>query len=280
MDYKQMFLPVGGGDELEERIYGALLVAKHFKIHLEILAAIPNINQQSAMLLPTSVAQELRNVMENRYKEEKERFYALLDKVAKEVDTKVSNKPNPNSATVNLTFKHGDRSKLVANESKFCDLVIAASPPNGVATATFEAAIMHSGKSALVIPRVMRRFDTKSCIIGWNASQEVSRAITSSIDILKNAQRVLIVTSSEYVKDEEKLEQLKSYLLLHGIKANTQIVETTKIPGQALLNAALDGNFDLIVAGAYGHRGLKEMFFGGATKYLLENSTLPIFMSH
>ena len=29
-----------------------------------------------------------------------------------------------------------------------------------------------------------------------------------------------------------------------------------------------------------GHRGLKELMFGGATRYLLEKSSLPVFMSH
>lgn len=280
MNYKKMFLPIGGGNELEERIYGALLVAKCFKVHLEIFASIPNFNQPPTMLLPQHVARELKDIMENKYSKESESFQELLEKASKELNVPISDKPVENSPSVSLVFKHGDRSKLVAYESKFCDLVIAASPPNGVATATFEAAIMHSGKCAIVIPRVMRKFDTKSCIIGWNASQEASRAITSSVEILKNAQRVAIVTSKEYADDMHKLEKLQEYLLFHDIHAGIELTETTKIPGQALLNAALDGNFDMIVAGAYGHRGLKEMFFGGATKYLLENTTLPIFMSH
>ena len=30
----------------------------------------------------------------------------------------------------------------------------------------------------------------------------------------------------------------------------------------------------------FGQKGLKELMFGGTTKYILENSTIPIFMSH
>lgn len=280
MEYKKLFLPIGGGDELKERIYGALLVAKHFNTYIEIFAAIPNINQKSSMLLPTHVARELDIVMKSKYEEENDRIYTVLEDVAKEVGIELCKEPKPNTPSANLVFKHGDRSKLVADESKFCDLVIAASPPEGVATATFEAAILHSGKAVLVIPRVMKKFDTTSCIIGWNGSQEVARAVTSSVQVLKNAQRVTIVSSKEYMQDKEKMDKLIEYLSLHDIHVNVEIIKTTKIPGEALLNAALDGNFDMIVAGAYGHRGLKEMFFGGATKYLLEKSNIPIFMSH
>ncbi|WP_407933686.1 hypothetical protein [Halarcobacter sp.] len=36
-----------------------------------------------------------------------------------------------------------------------------------------------------------------------------------------------------------------------------------------------------MVIGAFGHnKGLKEIVFGGATKYLLKHSKLPMFMAH
>ncbi|EET79643.1 hypothetical protein CAMSH0001_2210 [Campylobacter showae RM3277] len=38
MQYKKIFFPIGAGDDVKERIRGALLVAKHFKSHIEILA--------------------------------------------------------------------------------------------------------------------------------------------------------------------------------------------------------------------------------------------------
>ena len=132
-----------------------------------------------------------------------------------------------------------------------------------------------------MFPRKMKTFSTKSILIGWNNTVESSRAITSSIELLKLAEKVQIVSSDEYSGvDMHKINQLIDYLKFHDIDATYKIVETTRIPGEALLNAALDGNFDLIVAGAYGHKGLRELMFGGATRYLLEHSTLPIFMSH
>lgn len=274
-----MFLPIGGGNELQERIYGALLVAKHFKVHLEILATIANIDQDTNLFLTKHMSEELDNIIKKKYYEQSSKFNDILGKIAKELGVLISEKPVEDTPSVHLTFKHGDRSKLVAYESKFCDLVIAASPPNGVVTATFEAAINDSGKSALVIPRVMKKFDTKSCIIGWNGSTEISRAITSSMPILKSAENVLIISSKEYINDIKKLDKLKEYLLIHGINSDVKLVKTTKIPGQALLDNALEGNFDLIIASAHGYRGLREMFFGGATKYLLQNSTLPVFIS-
>jgi nucleotide-binding universal stress UspA family protein len=282
MNYKKMFFPIGGGDELEERIYGALLVAKYFNINLEILKCGPkyNLNMYKNLSIPEDLFNKIDEVVDKKHKDEDLEFKELFEKIVKEIDIKISNSPLPSEASAYLKTRKGLRSNIIEQESKFCDLVIAASPPLGVTTSTFETAVLKSGKSVLMIPRIMKTFSTKAVIIGWNNSPEASRALTSSIDILKEAERVHIVSSEEYVGGSNIIRDLLTYLKSHNIDATHEIVKTTRIPGQALLNAALDGNFDLIVAGAYGHRGLKEMMFGGATRYLLEKSTLPIFMSH
>lgn len=282
MNYKKMFFPIGGGEELEERIYGALLVAKYFKINLEILKCGPkyNSNIYKNLSIPEDLFKKIDEVVDKKYKDEYLEFNELFEKKVKEINIKISKNPLESEASVYLKDKKGLRSNIIEEESKFCDLVIAAAPPLGVTTSTFETAVLKSGKSVLMIPRVMKTFSTKSVIIGWNNSPEASRALTASIDILKEAQRVHIVSSEEYVGGTNIINDLLNYLRCHNIEATYEIVKTTRIPGQALLNAALDGNFDLIVAGAYGHKGLKEMMFGGATRYLLEKSTLPVFMSH
>lgn len=282
MNYKKMFFPIGGGEELEERIYGAFLVAKYFKTNLEVLKCglKSNLNMYRNLSIPEELLNKIDEVVDSKYQEENSSFKTIFETISKKVDIEISEKPIENKASVYLKIEKGYRSEIIEQESKFCDLVIAAAPPLGVTTSTFETAVLKSGKSVIMIPRTMETFSTNSVIIGWNNSPEASRALTSSIEILKEAQRVHIVSSVEYMNDEKTIQNLKSYLLSHNIDASFEIVKTTKIPGQALLNAALDGNFDLIVAGAYGHRGLKEMMFGGATRYLLEKSTLPIFMSH
>ena len=282
MNYKKIFFPIGGGDELEERLYAALLIAKKFDTQLEVLKCglKSNINIHKTLSIPRDILSKIDEVIDNKYEDENNEIKAIFEKAALEVGIKISEETSNEKSFAHLKIREGIRSTLIEQESKFCDLVIAAAPPSGVTTATFETAVLNSGKSVLMFPRVMTKFSLDSIIIGWNNSTEASRAITSSIELLKQAQRVHIVSSPEYVEDHEIMTSLINYLKLHDIDASFDIVKTTRIPGQALLDAALDGNFDLIVAGAYGHKGLKELMFGGATRYLLEKSTLPIFMSH
>ncbi|HMB12895.1 MAG TPA: universal stress protein, partial [Roseovarius sp.] len=41
-----------------------------------------------------------------------------------------------------------------------------------------------------------------------------------------------------------------------------------------------DMDADMVVMGAYGHSRFREAIFGGATRYMLEKSNLPVFMAH
>lgn len=277
MIYKKMFFPVGGGGELEERLYGAFLIAKYFNTHLEVLQSYfkPTKGFTDAVVFPKDIQKSIDEVLENNYKFEKDEFLALAEKVKRDLRIK-----EDENLKIDIKMKQGIRSSMLELYSKISDIVVAAAPPAGIPTETYETAVRKSGKSVLMFPRVMRKFSLDSIVIGWNNSPESSRALTSSIELLKVAKRVEIITAGEYVEYECLLDDMLEYLKMHGIEATSKIVKTTRIPGQALLNHAMDGDFDLIVAGAYGHKGLKELMFGGTTRYLLENSKIPVFLSH
>jgi len=277
MNYKKLFFPIGGGDELEQRLYGALLIAKFFDMKLEILkCSFPKSKKYQELGLSKNIVEEIEKVADIKINDENNNFDKLLKKVTKNLNLT----PAYTSEQLQVIFKEGVRSKLIEEESKYCDMVIAAVPPKGFTTDTFETAVLKSGKPVLMFPRILKKFQLNSIIVGWNASVQSSRTITLSIELLKKAQKVHIVSSKEYIKDGEKLQRLIEYLKIHDIKATHKIVQTTRIPGEALLANALDGNFDLIVAGAFGQKGLRELMFGGTTKYLLEHSAIPVFMSH
>ncbi len=274
MPYKKLFFPIGGGEELEERLLGGFLITKKLNAKLDVLHCVikPNSNFHG---ISRSILKTIEAATEARLKEENKKFAELFEKSANSIDESFLK-----DKKVNLKIKEGIRSFLVEEESKYCDLLIASAPPSGIATATFESAVLKSGKPVLMLPRVLKTFKTDKILIGWNGSTEASRALTMSIPLLKLAKEVHLISSNEYVHSKDIIENLLQYLKEHEINATMKLVKTTKIPGQALLNVAKEDNFDLIVAGAYGNRGLKELMFGGATQYLLENSHIPVFMSH
>jgi nucleotide-binding universal stress UspA family protein len=283
MDYKKIFFPIGGGEELEQRVHGALTIGKYFNCHLEILKsqAMPGgIFNRMDEMIPANMIGELNAIAETRLNEELKKHKKLVKDEAEKLGIKISKKSIPGEATAELIVGEGYRSKLIEQESKYCDLVIAASPHDSRITATFEAVVVKSGKPVLMFPREMKSFSTENILIGWNNSPEASKALSHSIPLLKKAKKVHLIYSKEYISSIEDIEKIQRYLRIHGVEITYEEIETTKVPGQALLNNAIQGNFDLIVAGAFGHRGLKELMLGGTTKYVLEHTDIPIFMAH
>jgi len=282
MPYNKLFFPIGGGEELKHRIHGALLIGKYFNSHLEIFKseAKPSQIMRIDENLPPTILKELNAIVKERQSQDLISHETFFNQEALQLDVTISKQGIQGKATAQILTGSGYRSKLIEQASKYCDLVIVASPPKGKITATFETTITKSGKPALMFPRKMRTFNTNKIVIGWNNSAQVARAVSLAIPIMKKAKKVHIITSKEYTKDISNIKKLQEYLSCHDIKTTYELVKTTTTPGQALLNHATKGAYDLIIAGAFGHKGLKELMFGGTTKYLLKNTTIPVFMSH
>ena len=50
--------------------------------------------------------------------------------------------------------------------------------------------------------------------------------------------------------------------------------------GQVLLKTARDTDAQLIVMGGYDHSRLREIIFGGTTRTLVEQRSVPVFLAH
>ena len=283
MQYKKIFFPIGAGDDVKERIRGALLVAKHFNSHIEILACQldPGVVYNMKMTLRGGVLyDEFLKAAKAELGVEHERNETIFHELCEELDVQISDEPIEGKTTAKFTTKSGKRSVVVEQESKFCDMVVAAVPLDGKITGTFEAAVLKSGKNVIVIPRKLTKFSAENILVSWTGTPESSRAITSSLPLLKEAKRVKCITSKANLGDQSEvsLKRLDEYFALHGINADFEVVGTFSVPGEPLLKASTDGNFDLIVAARYAENGFREIFLGGTTKYFLQNTTIPVFM--
>lgn len=278
---KKILFPIGAGTDVKERINGALLVAKHFNTHMDIMTCEldPSIIYNMKMTMRGGVLYEqflkaANEELDAQRKKEEAEFLELC----KLYDIKVGE--SLNGASASFIIKNGKRSVVVEHESKFCDMVVAAVPLDGKITGTFEAAIIKSGKHAIAIPRKLTKFSADNILVSWTGTTQSSRALTSSIWLLKAAKSVHCITSVANMGEssEESLLSLQKYLQLHGINATYEIIKTTSIPGEALLKTAHDRGCDLIVAGRYGENGIREIVLGGTSRYFLANTDIPVFM--
>lgn len=79
---------------------------------------------------------------------------------------------------------------------------------------------------------------------------------------------------------DANLQQVKQYLSVHGLDGDAHALVTNDTPEDALLSAAARVHADLLVMGAYGHRGWREAILGSCTTGLLSMSPVPLFIYH
>ena len=145
---------------------------------------------------------------------------------------------------------------------------------------------VHLGRPLIITPDLKKVFTLpKKVIIAWDESHEAARAVHDALPFLQYAEQIQIISVAANTKQEKQYmifdDDLRKHLSHHGI--NVEVVSldpSSKGTGKTILEGALEFNADLIVMGAYGHARLKEIVLGGATRYLLKNTTIPLFLSH
>ncbi|MDH3609384.1 MAG: universal stress protein [Gammaproteobacteria bacterium] len=145
---------------------------------------------------------------------------------------------------------------------------------------------IHLGRPLIVTPDLKKVFNLpKRVVIAWNESHEAARAVHDALPFLQYAEQIQVVSVAASAKQEKKYmiydDDLRKHLSHHGIDVEVRSLDpASKGTGKTILESALEYDADLIVMGAYGHTRLKEIVLGGATKYLLRHSTVPLFLSH
>lgn len=283
LQMKKLFFPIGGGEELRERIHGALLVNKFFGTHMSIMSCQldPETVYNVRMTLRGGIMlhEFLDSAKEELEKEQEQTTAIVKDECAKLGLEYSENQHTPNSAFLRNML--GTRSELVEKHSKYTDAVVAAVPPNGVITGTFEASVVKSGKPAIVIPRKLKEFKLDKILICLTGSTSSSRALSNALPAIKNAKEVYCITADHYLQEDraETKGRIINYFDLHGIKTDLEVLKIeSKIPGQVLLESADRFGADVIVAGIDTDTGLREIFLGGGSKYFLANTKIPVIL--
>ena len=144
--------------------------------------------------------------------------------------------------------------------------------------------LVKTGLPGIVVPGRAR---AKACLgsiaVAWNGSPESIRAIHAALPLLKRAGKVTLIhggRAERYALIGWKPPlDLEAYLTQHDVRFTRQPINISDDrAGEGLLIAA--GGAEMLVMGAYGKARFSEWVFGGATRHVLERSTIPLFMRH
>jgi len=157
--------------------------------------------------------------------------------------------------------------------------------PSGLLDVLGEAILDCQLACLILPPRWNRDISFDRVVIGCNGSLESIRAIHAATPFLKMAKQVTLIDGDmRGARDGGgRLPHFDPfvYLLRHQITAKPQYIRASSdLAGDHLLKEASDGQFDLLVMGAYGHTRARERLLGGATRTMLQSMTLPVLLSH
>ncbi len=149
-----------------------------------------------------------------------------------------------------------------------------------------EGVLFNSGRPVYIMPYIGRReLPIRKAVIAWDGSYKAARAVNDAIPLLQDRGEtvILIVDPDKRRKShgDHPGADIAVHLRRHGIDTGIVVQDSAGLDiSTTILNFVSDAGADLLVMGAYGHSRLRERTFGGVTRTLLDQMTVPVLMSN
>lgn len=171
----------------------------------------------------------------------------------------------------------------IAHAGRLTDLVVVGQDNpdelEPMRSALIETLLMESGAPTLLIPYIgAGDFVSGRALVAWDGGMSAARAVRAALPLLALCSSVTVLTIGDRAGG---ISDIAVYLDRHGLKTEVSRVPGGSVPvADVVLNTAMDGSYDWVVMGAYGHSRLREHLFGGATRDILSEMTVPVVMAH
>lgn len=186
--------------------------------------------------------------------------------------------------------QRGGENEIVVN-GRYADLVVIGEPDpddsyTHVAAAHPERVVLSVGRPVLIVPYIGAPSTAgRHVLVAWDASSPAVRALHDAMPFLRRAKRVTLLSinpPSLEGPDGNIGERMRESLLPHGVEARVERTFANRGMGvaDALLDWATDNSDDLIVMGVHPGRRFGERIIDGPARKIIEQMTLPVFMSN
>lgn len=182
----------------------------------------------------------------------------------------------------------GDSAIGALAAARACDLVVVQqSDPEGASgsLANVEALLFESGRPVLFVPYAVSVDPAFSkVLVAWNGTQQAARAVFDALPFIREAKetQILSLDASDTGQQDGAVAgvDIAAALARHGAKVVYASEGSGGVgTGEAIENRIAESGIDLLVMGAYSQSWLKEFFFGGATRTLLQSMPTATLMS-
>jgi nucleotide-binding universal stress UspA family protein len=289
MTIRTILAAASGGSATAGTIELACRLASSFNAHVEGFHALND--PRDVFLAAGGEVPILAPEMLDQLRQETEaiaaRTKATFERITREHKLPLGSGPDNSGGPAPSACWHeesGYAPTLVARRARFFDIVVLGRSERVIAephTRTIEETLEDAGRPVLLAPVECPAVLGTAMAVAWNGSREAVRAVAAALPFLSQAQTVtaiLVGTTDE----ASGFLSLIEYLAWHGIRAIKRVLPLPPdgSVGEALLDAAAAANADLLVMGGFGRSPWREALFGGTTRHLLAQKTIPLLFVH
>jgi nucleotide-binding universal stress UspA family protein len=148
-----------------------------------------------------------------------------------------------------------------------------------------EDLLLRAGVPIIIVPA---NYDVRPlkerAAVAWDGSRSAARALSDAMLILETKDNLDVLRVSDDGKVSDKIPpelDIVARMAAHGVNARTiDLTAGADGIGGAIVRYCAEHDPDVLVMGAYGRGKFMDLLFGGATRYVLVNMTVPVLMSH
>lgn len=276
-------LAVVGDGQAVPLLQSALLVARRFGSRIVGLNALTAeyavvFGGEMGLSISSEVDRTMENESEQKRNEARSLFTSFMERNGVSMGVPTGTEP-----TAEWREESGRQNLVVGTLGRVFDLILLERPArlNSLAEATLEDALFESGRPVLMTPPEAPKTLGERVLIAWNGSGETARAVAFAMPFLKRAKQVEVVSVEGGTVPGPLAGALATNLAAHGIAVRARhIAAEGRAAGAIYVEAARAMEADLMVKGAYTQSRLRQMIFGGATRYILSEAPIPVLLAH
>jgi nucleotide-binding universal stress UspA family protein len=288
---KTILVPVGGSDADADVFATALALARPLAAHLEFVhvrvtpgeAAVHTPHMEFAR--GAGLARALEGLREKAERRAAAAGRNVAELCARHGIEMVETPGPAPSVTARWRLDEGcEPIERLVWHARHHDLVVMARPAalDGLPPDRLETLLLQCGRPLLVAPTGIPTTALGTAMVCWKETRDAARAVSAAMPLLAKARRVVVVSVVENgTPVPDALAEVVGALGWNGIAAEAHALERDgRWTADVLSTAARTHGADLMVMGAYGHRRLREVLFGGCTQSAIEGADCPVLMVH
>lgn len=287
MTVRNILVPVRGDGNHEALLDHALVLAKRFNAHIEVVHCRPRADDMMpfGVVVPDSVREQLASSVAISASDDEQKLRTAFDFYCDMHCLPIVDRQAASGDKVSVSWREelGKQPAVVGRLGRLTDVMVLPRPDQkrNLGYGTLEAGLFETGRMVMMCPPAKVDTIGEHIAIGWSAKPEGARALSIALPVLAAASKVSLIAVDIGEPLPLGLDDLAHYLRSHGIETSSRSPKSeASHVGQVLLKEVVSAGADSLLIGAYSQSRLREMVMGGVTRHLIDHAGIPVFMTH